>query len=337
MTGNADTATALATGRTIGMTGDVVWTSASFDGSGNVTGTATIQANSVALGTDTTGDYTSDITAGTGLASTGATSGEGISHTLSLDLNELTTSVSDGDGDFFAVVDSLGNQKKLTKANIALSGFDNDITGSFITDVASDTTPQLGGNLDLNSNDITGTGNISITGSVTSDGFVGGDSDKIQLGTGTDLEIYHDGTDSIIDNLSSVGSIKIQDTSSTVVEIDAAGVTVTGRALSSDGTNAITTDSPSTNVITFDLADNTNFQATTTGDDELTFTNTVAGQSGNIFLTTGGGTISANAMVAINADALTALATAGVYHLAYFVKAATGDNRVLVSVSGALT
>ena len=53
-TGNAATATALETGRTIGMTGDVVWTSASFDGSGNVTGTATIQANSVALGTDTT-------------------------------------------------------------------------------------------------------------------------------------------------------------------------------------------------------------------------------------------------------------------------------------------
>ena len=41
------TATALATGRTIGMTGDVVWTSASFTGSGNVTGSATIQAGSV--------------------------------------------------------------------------------------------------------------------------------------------------------------------------------------------------------------------------------------------------------------------------------------------------
>ena len=48
-TGNAATATALATGRTIGMTGDIVWTSASFDGSGNVTGTATIQPNSVAF------------------------------------------------------------------------------------------------------------------------------------------------------------------------------------------------------------------------------------------------------------------------------------------------
>ena len=47
VTGNADTATALATGRTIGMTGDVVWTSASFDGSGNVTGTAAIQPNTI--------------------------------------------------------------------------------------------------------------------------------------------------------------------------------------------------------------------------------------------------------------------------------------------------
>ena len=47
VTGNADTATALAAGRTIGMTGDVVWTSASFTGSGNVTGSATIQATSV--------------------------------------------------------------------------------------------------------------------------------------------------------------------------------------------------------------------------------------------------------------------------------------------------
>ena len=50
LTGNADTATALATGRTIGMTGDVVWTSASFTGAGNVTGSATIQADAVESG-----------------------------------------------------------------------------------------------------------------------------------------------------------------------------------------------------------------------------------------------------------------------------------------------
>ena len=47
LSGNATTATALATGRTIGMTGDVVWTSASFTGAGNVTGSATIQSSAV--------------------------------------------------------------------------------------------------------------------------------------------------------------------------------------------------------------------------------------------------------------------------------------------------
>ena len=73
VTGNASSATALATGRTIGMTGDVVWTSASFDGTGNVTGTATIQPNSVALGTDTTGNY----------VAAGAVSGVGLSGSAS--------------------------------------------------------------------------------------------------------------------------------------------------------------------------------------------------------------------------------------------------------------
>lgn len=60
-TDNVSTATALATGRTIGMTGDVVWTSASFDGSGNVTGTSTIQANSVDLGNMTVGNYVATV------------------------------------------------------------------------------------------------------------------------------------------------------------------------------------------------------------------------------------------------------------------------------------
>ena len=41
------------------------------------------------------------------------------------------------------------------------------IADAGITDVVSDTTPQLGGNLDLNTNDITGTGNIDLTGTIT--------------------------------------------------------------------------------------------------------------------------------------------------------------------------
>lgn len=45
-----------------------------------------------------------------------------------------------------------------------------------ITEVLEDTTPQLGGNLDLNSNNITGTGNVNITGTVTATSFSGSGS-----------------------------------------------------------------------------------------------------------------------------------------------------------------
>jgi hypothetical protein len=50
LSGNASTATSLATGRTIGMTGDVTWTSGSFNGSANVTGTATLATTGVTAG-----------------------------------------------------------------------------------------------------------------------------------------------------------------------------------------------------------------------------------------------------------------------------------------------
>lgn len=56
ITGNAGTATVLATGRTISITGDLVYTSPSFDGSGNVTaaGTlATVNTNTGSWGTAT--------------------------------------------------------------------------------------------------------------------------------------------------------------------------------------------------------------------------------------------------------------------------------------------
>jgi len=43
------------------------------------------------------------------------------------------------------------------------------ITSSGLLDVVEDTTPQLGGDLDINSNNITGTGNISITGNISTD------------------------------------------------------------------------------------------------------------------------------------------------------------------------
>ena len=65
-------------------TGDVTG-SFSIDGSADVSNVAlTIGANSVALGTDTTGDYVANVLAGSGIATTGAATGEGTVHTVSL-------------------------------------------------------------------------------------------------------------------------------------------------------------------------------------------------------------------------------------------------------------
>jgi len=53
-------AATLTTGRTIGMTGDVTWTSASFNGSADVTGTSTLSTTGVTAGSYTTANITVD-------------------------------------------------------------------------------------------------------------------------------------------------------------------------------------------------------------------------------------------------------------------------------------
>lgn len=82
LSGNASTTTKLATARTISITGDVTG-SVSFDGSADASITATIAANSVALGTDTTGNYVASV-ATTAPLSGGAVGSEGGALILSL-------------------------------------------------------------------------------------------------------------------------------------------------------------------------------------------------------------------------------------------------------------
>ncbi|HEY7709417.1 MAG TPA: hypothetical protein VIG57_05215, partial [Candidatus Entotheonella sp.] len=64
------------------------------DGSLTAGGTFTITADAVLMGTDTTGSFVQRIVAGDGVSSTGASIGENIAHTLSVDL--LTTGVDGG-------------------------------------------------------------------------------------------------------------------------------------------------------------------------------------------------------------------------------------------------
>lgn len=83
--GTISTATQLQNARDFSITGDFVTApTISFNGTGNVAFAATIALNSIVLGTYTSGDYVETVTAGDGLFSTGATTGEGEDHTLSV-------------------------------------------------------------------------------------------------------------------------------------------------------------------------------------------------------------------------------------------------------------
>ena len=106
-------------------------------------------------------------------------------------------------------------------------------------------------------------------------------------------------------------------------------VTVTGRA---SGTQTTDNDGD------FDLSVSNFFKCTPSGNTTLTFSNPAEGQSGTVMLINSGGhTISAHASVAINADILTALTTAGTYMLTYYCSASSGNNTILVGATGALT
>jgi hypothetical protein len=132
LTGNASTASTLQTPRSIGLGGSLSG-SVSFDGSQNVTITADIVADSVALGADTTGDYVAGASAsGAGISVTGS-GGEGSSLVIS---NTGVTSL-------------LGTANEVTvsaSAGAITIGLPDDVT--------------IGGNLGV-------TGNLTVSGSVT--------------------------------------------------------------------------------------------------------------------------------------------------------------------------
>ena len=143
-----------------------------------------------------------------------------------------------------------------TNVTISAGGVISSTASGGLAHVVDDTTPQLGGNLDLNSNDITGTGNLNFTGNVTLSGTVDG-RDVASDGTKLDgIEASADVTDtanvtaagalmdSEVTNLAQVKAFDSSDyaTSAQGTTADAAlpkaGGTMTGDILFNDGIKA---------------------------------------------------------------------------------------------------
>ena len=153
---NAGIATALQDSRTFEITGDILASPISFNGTGNVSLAATIQPNSVALGSDTTGDYVQSITGTSNQISVSATSGEGSTPTLSIP-SQFTAPQ-----DVTVTRDLQVNRNLNVNGNITIGGtsatlfsqtlsiFDPDIvlgyrTDAFGNDVSNDSTANHGG------------------------------------------------------------------------------------------------------------------------------------------------------------------------------------------------
>jgi hypothetical protein len=103
VTGNAATATALATGRTISVTGDLAYTSGSFDGTGNVTGTGTLATVNSNVGT-----FTKITINAKGLATAGA-------NAILNDIGAPTSSFSFGNQALTSLANPTNDQDAATK------------------------------------------------------------------------------------------------------------------------------------------------------------------------------------------------------------------------------
>lgn len=180
VTGNANTATLLQTARNFSLSGEVTAADQSFDGGANVT-LSTVIASGV-IDNDNIAGAAGIVD--TKLATISTAGKVQNSATSATSANTASTIVlRDGSGDFNAGAVRLTD---LHVGNLHVDSADiiSLVQANSINNVVEDTSPQLGGNLDLNSNDITGTGNISTSGSLTLS------STDDTSTAGPDLELY---------------------------------------------------------------------------------------------------------------------------------------------------
>lgn len=281
---------------------------------------------------------------GANSASTGAFTAVDVDN---ININGNTISSTDTNGN--VIIDPHGT------GNIHLGVFHFDADQSSLTDNHVLTYDSTGGTIQLEAIPAQNVGgNLASDLASNGNNIAMADNDEIRVGAGNDIVIKWDGTDGHITvpagtlNIDGTGghemakfvdggAVELYHDDAKKIETTANGVTVTGRALGAITTVSLGTGT-SPDTAECDMALGNDFSVTVASDGcLLSFANEVAGQSGNIHLSNANGqAITVGAEVAINATALNALATAGVYQLSYYC-IGTGNNQVLITVSGALT
>lgn len=177
--GNAGTATKLATARSFSLTGNVTASGVNFDGSGNLQLTTTIADNSVALGTKTTGNYMVGVTGGNAINVT-HTASEGSTATIDhADTSSQTDVTNTGNSFIQSVeVDDYGHVTSLSSGSVTVGDATINITagsglitgGSFTTNASTNKTITLS-HADTSSQASVDNSNGNVIQDVTLDGF----------------------------------------------------------------------------------------------------------------------------------------------------------------------
>lgn len=149
---------------------------------------------------------------------------------------------------------------------------DNTTAGGILVsgDVVDDTSPQLGGNLDLNGNNITGTGNININGTITATGNINlGDAagDNINVAGSITTNLIP-ATDSVVDIGSSALRWRDGYFAGLTVDGQIDAVSINARVIANDSTISF---DPASGVFVGNLTGNAS------GNHTGTFTGTVTG------------------------------------------------------------
>ena len=132
------------------------------------------------------------------LHSTGLTVGDSFVHSTGVNLGTGVTFSNNGNATFSGIITAT----QFKGDGSQLSGID--------TDLVSDTSPQLGGTLDTNNQDITFNGAQNVSWDSSAADFIFNDYAKINLGTDKDFRMYQAGNNTILQSSNTSGGVYLQ-------------------------------------------------------------------------------------------------------------------------------